>query len=782
MPLGQRRPFVAPLFLLVAIGFCPALFAQNPASQRIIIETTGTKDDIVAKVEDWGGTVTQIYENLDLIAADVPGDSLDTIRALPGVGAVHKDIEVPSPKRVGPFNTRGGPMPLGDLDEIAAARLTTVAIQDIPAYAADVPAAYRYNNSRTRVRELHAMGYTGEDVVVAVIDSGIRPQFDDIANDVIGCDDIVAETKGGRDRCVDRGNTGHGTFVASVITANQVATFSPRSDFLASVARHTWNGTDSAVIDGSQLAVIGTAPGAKIYALRVFDSSRLRADSSQILLAVERVIELKESGINIRVANMSLGRRTLYAGRGLFERAIDKLLDAGIVPVVSSGNSGPALLTTASPGSSFTAITVGAGSIAHQERVVAETIFGSGVDGHDVRPYSGPQTAWFSSRGPNADGHGDPDVMAAGFGMLGQGLSNRANRVSIATGTSFSAPAVSGIAAVLWGAFGDQFTATQIRNAIVATANPNVIDNGATAADQGNGYVDALAAYNLLQSGQASDLLSIPPNATQNVKANMVNGAHLSVEDGPYQAAIESLEPGERRDILYEVKPGTTALTVILSNVEAESDSGNVFFGRDDIQLGIHSSKTSAIADGDYYDLNPDPGSRFAFIGEDFEPPGISAEDCDPGAQSCVFVIPNPEPGIVRVTVNGTWTNLDSISAQVTIYATTGPEPGHTAQGQISESEFISFPVEIPAGVSIVDFKLTWAEDWSRYPTSDIDMFLVGPNPEDFLDGTSLDVPEILSVSSPTPGTWTVFLLGFEVSVASDRYELRVLADGQLLN
>ncbi len=660
--------------------------------------------------------------------------------------------------------------------------MNTVVVGDIPAFADAYPSAYRYNHSQTCVRELHSMGYTGADVVVAVIDSGIRPQFDGLADDVIGCVDIVAETKGGADRCVDRFNTGHGTFVASLITANEMARFSPNSAFLDSVARHTFNGTDSAVIEGNQVAVIGTAPGAKIYALRVFDNSRLRADSSQILLAVERVIELKQSGVNIRVCNMSLGRRTLFAGRGIFARAIDKLLENGIVPVVSSGNSGPASLTTASPGSSFTAITVGAGSVAHQERVLAETIFGAGLNGTDVRPFDGVQTAWFSSRGPNADGHGDPDVMADGFGMLGQGLSSHANRVSLATGTSFSAPAVSGVAALLWDAFGDQFTATQIRNAIVASANPNVITNGPTAADQGNGYIDALAAYNLLASGQASDLLEIPPNATQNVKANLVNGAHLSVEDGPFQEQIQSLEPGERRDILYEVKPGTTALTVIVSNIDAVSDTGNVFFGRDDIQLGVHGSKTSAIESGDYFDLNPDPSSRFAFIGEDFTPPGVSSEDCDPVSESCVFVIPNPEPGIVRVTVNGTWTNVDSISADLTIFPTAGPEPGHTAQGQISESDFFAIPVEIPAGVEAAEFRLTWAEDWSRYPTSGVDMFLVGPSPGDFLDGTTIDVPEVVGVSNPTPGTWLVYLLGFEVSVTSDRYELRVLADGQLLN
>ena len=59
-------------------------------------------------------------------------------------------------------------------------------------------------------------------------------------------------------------------------------------------------------------------------------------------------------------------------------------------------------------------------------------------------------TRWFSSRGPNADGRMDPDVAASGVGNVGQGycpdqiLDACYKRLSIASGTSFSAPIIAG--------------------------------------------------------------------------------------------------------------------------------------------------------------------------------------------------------------------------------------------------------------------------------------------------------------------------------------------------
>ncbi len=60
---------------------------------------------------------------------------------------------------------------------------------------------------------------------------------------------------------------------------------------------------------------------------------------------------------------------------------MDALLQAGIVPVVSAGNTGPSSLTIASPGSSMSALTVGGITSAANDRILAELIFGPGTGG-----------------------------------------------------------------------------------------------------------------------------------------------------------------------------------------------------------------------------------------------------------------------------------------------------------------------------------------------------------------------------------------------------------------
>src|SRR4029077_1994971 len=99
------------------------------------------------------------------------------------------------------------------------------------------------------------------------------------------------------------------------------------------------------------LPLIGSAPGAGIYAFRVFGPG-LGATNSVLIDAIDQVIDLKQSGLNIKVCNISLGTATLVAGRTLLDKAVNSLLDADIVPVIAAGDAGPSSLTIASPASS----------------------------------------------------------------------------------------------------------------------------------------------------------------------------------------------------------------------------------------------------------------------------------------------------------------------------------------------------------------------------------------------------------------------------------------------
>ena len=239
--------------------------------------------------------------------------------------------------------------------------------------------------------------------------------------------------------------------------------------------------------------MVGTAP---LEHLRLphLRTDRRRADLADPA-AVERAIELKEmydadhsTGRNIQVVNMSLGGATLEAGRDLYDTEIDVMARKNIVAVVSAGNAGPSSLTVGSPGTALSVLTVGAASVAHNERIYRRLQYGP-VNGPLYRPFLGTQTAYFSSRGPDADGRLDPDVSANGDWNYGQGYGTTSS-ISFGSGTSFSSPSVAGVAAVLRQRV-PSATARQIRNAIIASANPGLFEDGSGVLDRGAGYVNA---------------------------------------------------------------------------------------------------------------------------------------------------------------------------------------------------------------------------------------------------------------------------------------------------
>lgn len=61
--------------------------------------------------------------------------------------------------------------------------------------------------------------------------------------------------------------------------------------------------------------------------------------------------------------------------------------------------------------------------------------------------------------------------------------------------------------------------------------------------------------------------------------------------------------------------------------------------------------------------------------------------------------------------------------------------------------------MNIPTGVSVAEFRLGWREDWSNYPTADIDLILIAPNRLVNFSGASLNNPEHVVVNNPLPGT-----------------------------
>ncbi len=735
--------------ILVAVCFqllVSAGLAQNSNQfESVLIATPKPYDRVIQGVEALGGKVKYQFDFVDGVAVEIPVRSLDDLRKFVGPKALEKDVIIPHPVTATTLHDANN----GGL-QVEGIPHGTVALAngDSSAIGLGGPGdPYILNFAGSDIDKVHAMGFTGSGNITAVIDTGIRPGFAALGDSVIGGFDFVGDGLG----FSNLANDGHGTFVATLISGKAQFNLSG-SPLLKAISSYA----PDSLIDGTTITFLGSAPDTQIYAVRVFGKD-VNAGSrvSTIIAAIQHVIAKKREGLNIQVCNLSLGKSTLQARTDLLDKSVDGLLAEGIIPVVSAGDAGSATLTIASPGSSLSALTVGAANFARNERILRDVENGPGV-GLLWRPTIGTQTAYFSSRGPNADGRPDPDVIASGFANISQGYAGT-SELSIANGTSFSAPIVSGVAAILRQAFPNA-SATQIRNAIIASADNSLLSDGSTELDQGHGLINAKAAYDLLNSGKVSDQLPEPNSPASEVRANIESTTDLVVRGGSITDQLRDLRPGERKDLLYDIPKGTKQVVVSLNKFRASlpNTSQNALFG-DDILLFVHSAKTSAFnQNGDYLVSTFTTGGRFA--------------------------IDDPEPGILRVSVNADWSNAGTVSADVSVSSTLEKQIPISTAGTISDTQTIRLPIEIPKNVGIATFQLAWNHGWDRYPTNDLDLILQDPAGNRIVVGATFDSPEFASVKNPRAGSWLIIIEGFDLPTETDDFALTVTFNNKPVN
>jgi serine protease AprX len=163
--------------------------------------------------------------------------------------------------------------------------------------------------------QVWAAGYTGRNVPVAIVDTGIDPSHPDFAGRIAAMEDFTGE--GARD------NHGHGTHVAG-ITA------------------------------GSGNKYKGIAPEAQIYAAKV-----LHGDGSGYMSEVMAGLEWAVQQ-NVKVLNLSLGGEGPCDGTDALSATCDAAVDRGVMVCVAAGNSGPGASTVGPPGCARKILTVGA--------------------------------------------------------------------------------------------------------------------------------------------------------------------------------------------------------------------------------------------------------------------------------------------------------------------------------------------------------------------------------------------------------------------------------------
>jgi serine protease AprX len=307
----------------------------------------------------------------------------------------------------------------------------------------------------------------GSGVGIAILDSGIDPTHKSIANKSTRVS--FSKDFTGENRTDDP--YGHGTHVAAIAAGDGSAT----------------NG-----------AYEGIAPAAKLINLRVLNSQGV-GRVSDVLTALDWLIA-NRSAYNIRVVNMSLGTPAINSYKDdPICNAVRKLVNAGVVVVAAAGNNGKDSTGQKiyggihCPGNEPAAITVG-----------ASNSYGTDQRNDDV-------ITTYSSRGPtrsvwkDSDGlkHYDniikPDLVAPGNKIISaEAINNELIRIDptletnkysatnmklmYLSGTSMSAPVVSGAAALLF-EVNSNLTPNMVKMLLMYTAQPlagfNTLDQGA---------------------------------------------------------------------------------------------------------------------------------------------------------------------------------------------------------------------------------------------------------------------------------------------------------------
>jgi subtilisin family serine protease len=313
------------------------------------------------------------------------------------------------------------------------------------------------------VPPLHDLGYTGWGVTVAVFDNGFRLLEHQALTPlrIIATYDFV-------DKKVD------------------VKPINPLSGFGA----HGINCL-SLLAGNSPGNLIGPAFGADFILIRSEnDSSETPIEEDNWVAGIEWA-----DSIGVDVTSTSLGYLdyydTLYTSwtwedmdgqTTVISRAAAMAATKGIVVVNSAGNEG--------------------GNAAHNTLNAPADADGILAVG-SVSP-SGARSS-FSSVGPTVDGRVKPDVMAQGAGVYYASAYTTSGFESFANGTSFSAPQVAGVAALLLEAH-PAATPTLIIDALRETASESAAPNNFT----GWGIIDALAALGYLGEADSGNGPTIP--------------------------------------------------------------------------------------------------------------------------------------------------------------------------------------------------------------------------------------------------------------------------------
>lgn len=387
---------------------------------------------------------------INAVALTVPAVAVKNLAALASVATVDLDAFVQGGR------SQRTPAPRNAPGEAQAGPPKLWPPEPAPDYSQARPG---WNLTTIHAPELWAMGHTGKGVVVASMDTGVDLEHPELRGKWRGGSNSWFDPHGEEPFPYDA--MGHGTQALGL------------------------------VVGGPDL---GVAPEARWIGVRLYNNDG-RASMSDIHLGFQWLIDPDGDPATAdapHVVNASWALTGRAAGSCIleFNDDIRALEAAGIAVVFAAGNDGPFANTSNSPGNNPGVMSVGA--IDRDLEVARQT-----------------------SRGPSScDGGVFPRVMAPGVNVRTADLSHGGQPSYTATsGSSMAAPHVTGVLALLAGAFPTASVA-ELETAVVRGAR--ALSGKGPNGGAGYSQVDALASFKALQSLHALASVNLKPLATGN--------------------------------------------------------------------------------------------------------------------------------------------------------------------------------------------------------------------------------------------------------------------------
>jgi hypothetical protein len=283
--------------------------------------------------------------------------------------------------------------------------------------------------------------------------------------------------------------------------------------------------------------------------------------------------------------------------------------------------------------------------------------------------------------------------------------------------------------------------------------------------DQGYGALDVPAALGHLMNG---DWALHPAKKAGELTADVL-GSPVKGKRQTWKSKTITLNPSEAFTAVFEIGEATSKVTMEVLEIEAP-DNWAYAYWPNALEVHVQSAKRTSFGH---------PVERYwypYFYGDAFQ---IVVEDgawYSPWGQETYQPM---EPGLMKLTLIGDYSNEAPVSFKVRITRENDREPleNRIANGAIKMGDSIWIPVEVPDGATSATFDLVWHRDWSKFPTSDVDMIIFSPDFGSYsIDGATGNAPERAIIQAPSPGTWWVLIDGYEIH-KTDNYDLFLRID-----